>query len=516
MALEVISGNGETIKDLPVVTEAQSDDLMFLESQTEGTKAMPFGEITKSVAKQMEDTKEYQDLNKGVEDAVAAAGAAQKKADDEIAKMAQYNERLEAAESNVETLQEDVGKKLSKPADGTDKAGYVYQKEDGSVVLAKALPDERFKYTIIVDNGADGTPEAVEYADDCVGFNPASGSSLNSWKDTALLKEYFRPCVIKPEASTPEYYLNPEKITQRIEGGASVLTGGDGDVMVQVKKLYGKVTKAGSKITYSLSNVKEDGSWFCFNEVAGVEKDYTYRARYMGGFYNADETELRSVSGVAKVVNKNRNAFRELATARGEGYHQNNIYLIFLWEWMYLLLYKNRNSQSALGQGRTLGTNTANVNCGWSDNYGCCYGDQGGVNGVVFLWVEDFYGDTWEFADGVCYVNNRYMLTRDPEKYNDTGSGYEIELESGLKAATDHDKYIVEMAGTNDVPFLPVKTGGSSGTFWCDEVYVADAVQVVPFGGGWSSAATAGAFSWYLNDSASSAYSSIGSRLCRA
>lgn len=511
----VVAGEGKTLKDYPQTTEASANDLIMVESPTEGTRAMKFGEIAANVAEQMADTPEYVALNNQAQQAINSANEAVQTANTAVENLQQYDTRLGDVEDAQDTLTTAMGNKQNKATDPKELgAGYLYQQSDGSVVLTEANP--KFKYTIIVDNGTDGTVTAVEYADDAVGITPASGPNLGGWGETELLKEYFRPCVIKRGTDSPAYFLNPTNLKKKLDDTASVLTGADGDVMVQVKKMYGKISKvANGKVAISISNVREDGSWFCWNEVAGVEKEYRYRGRYMAGFATGDETMMRSISGVPKTVNKTRAAFRTLATAMGPQYCQNDIYMIFLWQFMYLLMYKNRNSQSALGQGRTLSSNTANVNTGWSDNYGCCFGDQGGVNGVVFLWVEDFYGDTWEWADGACYVNNIYKLTRDPSKYNDTGVGYEIELASGMTAANNNNKYITKLAMTNDVPFLPVGSGGSSATFWCDNVWVADATQVVRFGGHWADAARAGAFCWDLLNPASFAHSYVGSRLCR-
>lgn len=514
----MVEGTGMNTKDLPKSKKAQRTDLLYLESLTEGSQAVEFGQLADAVAENMGESPEYQALNKKADDAVKAAQEATKTATDEVAKLAKYDTRLQTVEQTQTTQGQTLAGKMDKATDPKDlKAGYLYQQTDGSVVLTEANP--KFKYTIIFSNGNDGNPSDVQYADDCASFTAAKAANLGSWGDTDLLKEYFKPCVIQAGADTPAYYLNPTNLRQKLDGTASVLTGADGDVMVQVKKLYGKFEKLpGGKVKASISNVREDNTWFCWTENAGIEEEYAYRGRYMAGFMDGDETQMRSISGVAKAVNKTREAFRSLATARGPQYHQNNVYMLFLWEFMYLLMYKERNSQLALGQGRSLGSNTNNVACGWSDGYGCCWGDQGGVNGVVFLWVEDFYGDTWEWVDGICYINTVYHLTRDPKKYSDTAASYEISLPSGLTAAANSNKYITELAMTNDVPFMPTKSGeagSGSTTFWCDNMWCADATQVVYFGGGWSHAASVGAFYWALSTAPSAAHARIGSRLCR-
>lgn len=403
------------------------------------------------------------------------------------------------------------------PVDSDSTEGFIYQNPDGTT---KFVPQKLFKYSVLVDNGADGTPSAVEYADDCVGFTPMtmSAGTLNegSWADNLLL-QMFRPCVIAPGDHAPKYYLDKTNMSLKEDGTAAVLTDADGDVMVEVDGLlYGKIENITStKIKVSIMNYSEQGC-FCFNDFGGEIKPRFYRGRYKASVLPDENGEdvLRSISGVAPQVSMNRNSFRNLATARGDGYHQNNVYMLFLWQAMFLLLFKTRNSQSALGNGRT-GTDSA-MTTGWSDNYGWIWGTTANsTDGVVFLGVEDFYGNVWEWVDGVVLNALTYYLTRDPSLYNDTGSGFEISAASGLSNANNGGKYLTAVKGTNDLGFLPAATGGSSATYYCDYFWVNDSVQVAIFGGGWNYGAYAGAFCWYLAYSASDAGAYVGSRLCR-
>lgn len=427
------------------------------------------------------------------------------------------NDNFEELNTKSQEFELDLGSKLDKPPVTEElQEGYVYKEANGMTSLKKGKDLDEFKYTIIVDNGADSSPGAVEYADDCFGFLEASGSDLGDWGSTKLLNEYFKPCVIKPTDGAPAYYLQRNNRTFKEDGTPAVLTGEDGDVMIEVKKLYGKFLTSGNRLKISISNVKEDDTWFCFNDIAGVEKDVVYRGAYKAGVLAGATGVMRSVSGVAPLVSQTRDTMRGYARARGTGYHQNNFYMLLLWQVMYLMMYRNRNSQVALGQGRTLSSNIAAYNTGWGNTRPFCWGDQGGVNGVIFLGVEDFYGNIWEWVDGCCIVNKVYKLTRDPAKYNDTGDGYEISEASGMTVSANNDKYITKVKGSNDLGFLPAASGGSSNTYWCDNMYFIDAVQVVIFGGSWNSVAKVGAFFWHLSFTASSLDASISSRLCRA
>lgn len=417
---------------------------------------------------------------------------------------------------NNDAIIAESNKKIDKPTNQTVQEGYLYQDASG---LTKLVDNNdvmgKFKYTIIVDNGDDGTPNAIEYADDCVSFIEAKVDNLGDWANTKLITDYFKPCVISPGDGAPKYYLKQSNMLLKEDGTNAVLTGADGDVMIEVKKLYGKIINVGNKAKLSIMNYKEDSSCFCFNDIGGVEKDVVYRGVFKAGIFGSETAIMRSISNVVPLVNITRNIGRTYAKNRGASYCQNDVFILFLWQFMYLLLYKTRDSQSALGQGRTLSINMTASNTGWSLNKPFCWGDQGGVNGVKFLGVEDFYGNIWEWVDGVMLGNLTYKLTRYPSKYNDSGDGYEISSACGMTAAINNDKYVTKLKLTNDLGFLPTASSGSSSTYWCDNMWIADAVQVVFFGGGWNDAAAAGAFCWALAYVASDARSAVGSRLCR-
>lgn len=437
------------------------------------------------------------------------------------------NANFDAVADEARQIAEDVAAndKVPLPVSQTLDEGYVYLNQDGKTKLIHPGDvTSRFKYSFIMDNGYDGTPSAIEYADDCTGFIPMTMSSegvLNEgdWANNILVN-MFKPCVIAPEDEVPKYYLRKNEMTKKLDGTDAILTGEDGDVMVQVDGvLYGRITTVGAKIKVSIMNYKEHEDCFCFNEIDGDISPKMYRGRYKAGVVIGETSIMRSISNVIPLVSITSPVGRTRAKARGEAYHQNNVFMLFLWQAMYLLLFKNRNSQAVLGKGRTElpyeeGVSKAEA-CGWSNDKPWIWGNQTGTDGVVFLGVEDFYGNVHEWVDGVVLNTLVYKLTRDTAKYNDTGVDYEISAPSGLSNAVDHGKYLKSIQGTNDLGFLPASTGASSSTFFCDYVGVNDAVQVVRFGGTWGTGATAGAFYWALTYSASTADWSIGSRLCR-
>lgn len=363
-----------------------------------------------------------------------------------------------------------------------------------------------FLYGIKFDNGGDGIPSSYEYLEDCAGFTAASVSTMNSWSGKRILDK-FKPCLIEPGATAPKYYLNKDNYNQRAEGDtAPILTGADGDVMVEAERMWYKLVKnADSTATLYISEVELDG----YKSFIG-NQDVAYRGAYEASISGG---VMRSVSSVAPGVNNTRAAFRNYAKARGSEYSQNDYYLLRLWQCMYLLLYGTRDSQTAIGRGRSASRNTSAINTGKMNTKPFCWGDAGGSNGMKFLGVENFYGNVWEFVDGLTIVNYVCKITEDPSKYDDVGTSYEIT--AGTVPSGASGNYVKTMQATNDAPFLPSVVGGSETTYFCDALWIDPGTRVARFGGTWDDAGRVGAFYWAFDSATSYANASLGSRLCR-
>lgn len=364
-----------------------------------------------------------------------------------------------------------------------------------------------FLYGINFDNGGDGIPSSYEYLEDCAGFTAASVSTMNSWQGKRILDK-FKPCLIKPGATAPEYYLNKNNYNRRAEGSkAPILTGADGDVMVEAERMWFKLVKNGDfTATLYISEVELDG----YKSFIG-DQDVAYRGAYEAS--TSADGAMRSISGVAPAVNSTRARFRSYAKARGSEYSQNDYYLLRLWQCMYLLLYGTRDSQTAIGRGCSASGNSSAIKTGTMNAKPFCWGDSGGSNGMKFLGVENFYGNVWEFVDGLTIVNHVCKITEDPSKYDDVGTSYEIT--AGAVPSGESGSYIKEMRATNDAPFLPSVVGGSETTYFCDALWTMGGTKIARFGGHWSDAGLAGAFSWDLMGVTAGADSYVGSRLCR-
>jgi hypothetical protein len=138
------------------------------------------------------------------------------------------------------------------------------------------------------------------------------------------------------------------------------------------------------------------------------------------------------------------------------------------------------------------------------------WGESTGKYPMCLFGLEDFYGNIFEFIDGIYSNSNRQILVADGN-FNDTGSGY---TSAGTATFSSNiGGYMKTPNGTNLAGFTPASTSyGSSTTFFCDYAYV-NADRLAYFGGNWCNADDAGVFLLYVSRSASSSNASYGGRL---
>ena len=188
-----------------------------------------------------------------------------------------------------------------------------------------------------------------------------------------------------------------------------------------------------------------------------------------------------------------------------DGYNLVPFYPLTLTQIIYVLMFKNLDSQTALGKGRTNADSYTNT--GTTNKKTFCYGSTDATDNVKFLGMEDYFGNRRWWIDGCYYDNNRNMLIG-KGNFNNTGSGYE---NFGQAASSNLGGYIDKVQGGNNTGLIPASTGGSATTYYCDygNVY---AGRLPTFGGYRSITSNAGAF--YLNsDTASYSSAHIGGRL---
>ena len=338
---------------------------------------------------------------------------------------------------------------------------------------------------------------SVTYIEGAVGVNPANSTSLGGWAnkfpfDKIRIVGFKNGQVVKE--------IKKEDCTKYIDG-TTVPT--DVDVMVEIPKFYYKFTNISNGYELRISNTKIEGSDCYAHKVGGVEKDFIYIAKYLGYI---DGNKMRSRSGVSPSGNYTISQFRQYANNVGSGYQPNNYLSRTAVLILYLIAYKNLNSQQALGYGYANG-NSSSHQTGGTNTKGLVYGESGGKQQMCFLGIEDFWGNMYQFVDGMKLNGYNIMVATNNKSFNDSASGYEnVGTTKSLSGRID------KVAHTNKGGFFPMSTSGSDTTYYCD-YGSASSGYFGCCGGYWHNGLDAGAFCLSVGYSASSYYSSIGSRL---
>lgn len=356
--------------------------------------------------------------------------------------------------------------------------------------------------TYIIDSSNSNPETAVTYSNGATGKNPAPvGGGASNW-DNVYPYNQIKPCLLKN--GIVQYYLNPNDYTKKIDGTASDITSGnDGDVMIEFPVIYWNMI-SGSVVNIAKTAV--DPSYKALAHTVGASvRDKIYIGAYLGSEVNG---KLRSLSGKTPAANQTIGAFRTLAQANGTGYQQLGYYQVLMLQHLFMLKYKNRDSQAALGRGFVDG-NTAAINTGGTNTKGMDFGESTGKLQMKFLGIEDFWGNIRQWVDGLFSDANWNILISNQSTFNDTGAGY---TNFGQGATANVSGYVSAIQGSTEKGFITKTGGGSETTHYADSggLYA----SCLPyFGGHGSNASYAGAFSLYVSYSASSTNAYIGGRL---
>ena len=363
-------------------------------------------------------------------------------------------------------------------------------------------------YGVRIDT-TDSNPEtACEYTDNAVGMLAAHGNN-GAFNGGDWLTRYpfnsIRPCLFKNGAVVG--YLNPDNFAQFENGTDADIESGDaGDVMIEIPKFYYKIGRNGNYVEVKIANALMAGFTDYAFSYKGESKDKFYIGAYLG--YKDSNNKLRSLTGKTVTGNITIGAARTAAQANGAGYEQLSFNKLTALQVLYVVMFKNLNSQAALGQGYTSASNFRDT--GATDEKGMTYGTNTAASAddtVKFLGIEDFYGNLYQWVDG--YVSGNNIVLVADGNFNDTGDGYESHARHGSVSYS----YIKDVEGDNILAFTPKTGGASTTTYYADYGHIGNSAYVPYFGGYCGNGASAGAFRLYCYYSASDAYPSIGARL---
>ncbi len=286
-----------------------------------------------------------------------------------------------------------------------------------------------------------------------------------------------------------------------------------GDVMVKIPKFYFQRYREGSVEHIRIADKATSGFTLhpAFNH-GGVEKDYFYV-----GAYKTTSGD-KSISGANPLSNQTRETMRYNAKAKGTGWCIIDIAALSAIQMLILVEFANNDVQSVIGRGYC-DNNNYPINTGSCNNVSGLTGRPTGTDGkvdVVWRGIEGFWGNSWEWVDGVNWNNGTYYVCNDPSKYaDDTTMNYTA---LSFKGATNwNSSYITQEGldtGSNPHVMLPSVAGsGSATTYDCDFCWTNTNWRVLWHSGACNYGSGCGIFAVALNRTSSETHTYACSRL---
>ena len=387
----------------------------------------------------------------------------------------------------------------------TPKANYTWASGGGadgteSKTFDWVISEPPYKtMTAIIDLSNSNPATCVTYADDATSMTAKS----SAW-DT-----FFGHYPVMLNNGVEGKKLNPNNFAQDVNGNAVDITSGSaGDVMIAFPRRGLKITTSGNKITISMTDNPNDANFKYYAHQRGnIQKEKFYLGAYKG--YKDGNSKLRSLSGKTPTANQTIGTFRTQAHNLGSGYENSGFYQLTFRQCMYILKYKNLNSQATVGMGNCNASSLQNT--GGTNTKGMDWGESTGKQQMKLFGLEDFNGNIYEWIDGLVTNSNRNMLTA-TDNFNDSGSCY---TNQGQGASSNIENFMSKPQGTTETGFIAKEVSGSSTTYFCDYAALC-ASCVALFGDSWhagSSGAYSVVFMLCVYDGASFSHGSIGARL---
>ena len=361
-------------------------------------------------------------------------------------------------------------------------------------------------YTVRIDLNNPDPETSCTYMDDAVGMTPG----YDGWKDTSLISG-IRPCVMYNGEIMSQGYT--QTLAPEIPLPDDVI-----DTMIEFPLMGYKLWNDDSYQYVSVTDDPnaEDKGYCYYAHSLNTEKDCD--KIYIGAFLCYLDPYLHTLRSTAtNRVGSNITPTANMPLMDFRAYVSDGYSLISFFPWtllqcLYVIMYKNLNSQAALGQGYTDGEEVDVLGTTLSQPF--CYGDPNdGTVHMKFLGIEDMWGNLSHWIDGV-YSDNSFNILTDYRNTQMTGNGQDFQFSESSGLSSYQWGYIKAILGTNNTGFIKKGTEtGTRSTYFADYNIIESGMFAGYAGGDWGSGSDAGAFRFYLNFSAHSSESTLGARL---
>lgn len=284
-----------------------------------------------------------------------------------------------------------------------------------------------------------------------------------------------------------------------------------GDVMVEIPKFYfRRYAQNGYEYIQIADKAKAGFAVHPLFEYSGEEHDKVYLAAY-----ETSNGGKSSKSGYDVTVGVRRYKFQDDVTSKGHGWSLMDIAALSAVQMLYLVEFASNDSQKTIGRGYVDNKNVCKT--GGADTALNLTGIPGGENGkisVVYRGIENLWGNTYTWVDGVNFQGQKIYTCTSPRNYTIGTSSNHSQLNYKLPSSG----YINEegIDANNSYVILPCKSGASGTTGYCDTTEPIDDDynwSDLSIGGGCSSGSAAGLFCVLCQRNPYLSYSNFGSRL---
>lgn len=324
--------------------------------------------------------------------------------------------------------------------------------------IIKVTTKKILVYGVRVDESNSNPESCVTYIEDAVGVSVATPTSLGGWSKISPFNKV-KLVGFKNGQETGD--INPNNKTKYLNGQTVPQ---DVDVMSRIPKIYWDFTSTSNGYELRISENRFNDTCDCYaHKVGEIEKDYIYIGSYLGC---VEGNKLRSRSEVLPTIKIKCSTARDNARANGSGYQQFNLFTLVILQILYLIIYKNLNSQESLGMGYTSINNRNNHITGGTNKKGLVYGEKTGIEQMCFLGIEDLWGNCNQWIDGIyCDNSLNILVTPNNKIFNNDGTSY---INTKVNCSISSSSGASKVSHTNLTGFIPISSNGSETTYYCD------------------------------------------------
>lgn len=271
----------------------------------------------------------------------------------------------------------------------------------------------------------------------------------------------------------------------------------DGNIMVFIPTFYVAYKESGPEKYFYISDKAKTG----FAKHPGSGK-------YVGRYHM--NSSGQSVSGSSPYEDTTRATARSTAKSLGSKYHLYDFVTYCAIIWLYLIEFADWDCQSKIGRGY-VDSNDSALSSGDTDSMTFHTGRAAGTDGktaVQYRWVENLWGNVYQWVDGFNANGAEAYYCTDSSKYaDDTTTGY---TKIGTLPAIG---WIKDLTVTDNGLLIPKTAGGSESTYIPDYAFSLSNWRVLYVGGGRSDSAYAGLLCFYALSGSSQSSVYVSARL---